>query len=125
MPEQQKKEREREQRGHALPESDRGAFIERKWPARRNRGACRPRLHLAGKLGDIAKTLGGIDRDRARERGLEPRRQVRAERRECFWSVSAWRSGGVNIAIRVLAGEGAEHGDAHGIDVGGLVPGFA
>src|SRR6516164_3553510 len=40
-------------------------------------------------------------------------------------AVAARRAGGIRIAVRELAGEGAEHGDAQGVNVGRFVSGFA
>ncbi len=89
------------------------------------RGARRSRLHLHGEFGHVAKTLGGIFCDRTGERGLQPGRQVGAQGGKRRRPVPARRADGVGIAVRVFAGEGAEHGDAERIDVGRLVAGFA
>ena len=89
-----------------------------------NQELCRSRFHLDRKFGHVAKTFGGIGSDRSTERSLKPRRQVWAKSGEELWSISAGSAGGVRIAIRELAGEGAEDGDAQGIYVSGLVAGF-
>src|SRR6516162_9669105 len=76
---QGQKEGERQERGHALPKSERGTFIERLRPADRKRGTRGSRLHLHGKFVHVAKTFGGIDCNGSPECTLEPGRKVWAE----------------------------------------------
>ena len=51
------------------------------------------------------ETLGRIDRDRSRQRGLEPGGQVRAQGGERRRPASPRRADGVGIAVRELAGK--------------------
>ena len=56
--------------------------------------ASRSRLHLQREFAHVAKTVGGIDRDRPLKNRLEPRRKIRAQYGEFLRSVSARLPGG-------------------------------
>src|SRR5215470_9683569 len=75
---QRYEERKGQQSGHALPDLKRGALVKRARPAnfgRRTRGSG---FHLEREFGHVAKTLGGIERDRPREHHLEPSGKIRS-----------------------------------------------
>ena len=85
----------------------------------------RPGLHLGGEFHRVAIPLAGIGGDRPLQNRPQPGGQVGAQRGQVLRPVAPGRAYRVRIAVRVFAGEGAEHGHAQRIDVGRLVAGFA
>src|SRR5215472_13216113 len=113
LPHKQRYEkRKRQQSRHALPDLERGAFVERAWAPDFGWRTRRSRLHLKREFGHIVISLSRIDCDCARECRLDPRGKIRPQRTKVLRPVAPRWAGSVEVAIRELARESTKHRNA-------------